>query len=136
MMLTSNASPAQTSCLDDLLASVIAATDVSACNLLTLTDGRVLAVKTEHGLFVQTKAGLNATHCFIDAKRMKIEASHFKRSNSFPPMDRALPDAKQHYYTFYGLQRSGSMRRAPKDIKFVCQRPDAFSASSEENCPR
>jgi S-adenosylhomocysteine hydrolase len=91
MMLTSNASHAQTSCLDDLLASVTAATDVSACNLLSLTDGRVLAVKTEHGLFVQTKAGLNATHYFIDAKRMKIEASHFKRSNSFPPMDRALP---------------------------------------------
>jgi hypothetical protein len=126
---------ANTSCLDRLLASLEAPTDVSACNLLGLTDGRVVAVRTQHGLFVQTKDGATSTHYFINAKRRQIEASHFVRRHTYPPMDRAQPDAKQYYYPFYGAHRGGGMAIAPKSMNFVCVDTTAFVPERTEVCP-
>ena len=131
---THGAAQANAECLDRLLASLTAPTDVSTCNLLSLTDGRVVAVRTEHGLFMQTKDGPTSTHYFIDARRKQIEATHFARRHTYPPMDKALPDAKQYYYPFYGVHRSG-MARAPQSMRFVCQLPSAFTATNVQLCP-
>jgi hypothetical protein len=135
LAIIAGAAHAGASCLDRLLASLEAPTDVSACNLLGLTDGRVVAVRTEHGLFVQTKDGTTSTHYFIDAKRRQIEASHFVRRHNYPPMDRAQPDAKQYYYPFYGANRGGGMAAAPKSMKFVCVDTTAFVPERTDTCP-
>jgi hypothetical protein len=136
LMLATTPSHAQSLCLDNLLASITEATDVSSCNPLTLTNGQILAVKTEDGLFFQTRDGINATFYLIDLKGKWIEAIHLKRSNIFPPMDRALPDAKEHYFPFYSLQRNGTAKHHPKSIRFVCQKPETFLATSIEACPK
>ncbi len=132
---THSAAHAYTDCLDRLLASLAAPTDVSVCNLLSLTDGRVVAVRTEHGLFVQTKDGKTSTHYLIDAKRHDIGAQHFARRHTYPPMDRVQPDAKQYYYPFYGPRRGGGMSGSPRSVKFVCQSSTKFLFSNDDTCP-
>ena len=128
------AAQANVECLDRLLASLTMSTDVSACNLLTLTDGQVIAVRTEHGLFVQSASGPTSTHYFINVKRNRIETQTFASRHTYPPMDRAQPDAKQYYYPFYGPERTGAMSASPKTAKSVCQAVATFQAAGDVAC--
>lgn len=130
--------PAQANadCFDRLLASLTTPTDVSACKLLSLTDGRIIAVRTEHGLFVQSASGPTSTHYFLDAKHHRIDEQIFARRHAYPPMDRPEPDAKQYYYPFYGPMRPSPMSGSPKITTFVCQSSVAFLATSDAPCPR
>ncbi len=136
-LATAALSPAHASptCLDLLLTSLTTPTDVSVCNLLALTDGQIVGVRTEHGLFLQTKDGATSTHYGIDARRKQIEAVHFARRHTYPPMDRAEPDAKQCYYPCYGTHRGPGMATAPRSMTFVCFTAAAFLVENKSTCP-
>lgn len=119
-------------CVTALLRAFDGPSDISACPLLSLEDGRVAGVASDVGVFfVRADGDSNSVYYRLDPRS---KALTIMRSGQDPwqhPLRGALagPDAKFFYYPFFLQAKAGKTH--PPGLRRICIEPAAFSLGDD-----
>lgn len=130
VLLCSTAAQADETCRSRLNQALQAPIDVSPCNLLVTTKGRVVGVKTEDSVYVRAEFAGYTTHYRLNIKTVSVETEQIQRGPSgFPITAKTLPDAKYFYYPFYTVTLgSAPSAMQPARMRMVCIDPTMFTS--------
>jgi hypothetical protein len=123
-------------CVDALISSLKSKADVSECNLLLTTDGRVAAISSEDGVFVQSAKDGVITYYKLNPVLESLEVKKLVREPWTAEIfgEQTFPDPKSFYFPFNITGKNEKHGTEPKSIGLFCPAQTEFSVTGEHKC--
>jgi hypothetical protein len=123
-------------CVDALLSSLKTTADVSECNLLVTADGRVAAISSDDGIFLQSAKDGVITYYKLNPVLESLEVKKLVREPWTAEIfgEQTFPDPKSFYFPFNITGKNEKHGREPKNIGLFCPAQTEFSVTGEHKC--